>query len=135
MHPIILKESRECYSDILQKHFNNTLSNKEFPDELKLANVTLIYTKDDPNKSKNFRPVSVFPVVSRVFQKIMHNQMSQYVNSFLTLYLSGYRKGFITQKSLLSLIVKWQIILDSKGYGGAVLVDLPNVPKPNCQTA
>ena len=44
----ILKESRECCSDILQKLFNNTLSNKEFPDELKLVDVTPpIYTKDD----------------------------------------------------------------------------------------
>ena len=50
--PKILKESRECCSDILQKLFNKTLSNKEFPDELKLADVTPIYKKDDPNKSK-----------------------------------------------------------------------------------
>ena len=122
--PKILKESRECYSDILQKLSNNTVSNKEFPDELKLADVTPIYKKDDPNKSKNYRPVSVLPVVSKVFEKIMHDQISQYINSFLTPYLCGYRKGFSTQQALLSLIEKWKIVLDSKGYGGAVLMDL-----------
>ena len=95
--PKILKESRECCSDILQKHFNNTLSNKEFPDELKLVDATPIYKKDDPNKSKNYRPVSVLPVVSKVFEKIMHDQISQY---FLTPYLRGYRKGFSTQQAL-----------------------------------
>ena len=47
------------------------MTNKEFPDELKLADVTLIYKKDDPNKSKNYRPLSVLPVVSNVFEKIM----------------------------------------------------------------
>ena len=67
--PKILKESRECCSDILQKLFNNTLSNKEFPDELKLADVTPIYKKDDPNKSKNYKLVSVLPVVSKFFEK------------------------------------------------------------------
>ena len=82
--PKILKGSREYCSDILQKLFNKTLSNKEFPDELKLADVTPIYKKDDPNKSKNYRPVSVLPVVSKVFEKIMHDQISQYINSFLT---------------------------------------------------
>ena len=51
--PKVLKESRECCSDILQKLFNNALSNKEFPDELKLADVTPIYKKVNPNKSKN----------------------------------------------------------------------------------
>ena len=80
--PKILKESREYCSDILQKLFNQTLSNKEFPDELKLADVTPIYKKDDPNKSKNYRSVSVLPVVSKVFEKIMHDQISQYINSY-----------------------------------------------------
>ena len=54
----------------------------------------------------------------------MHDQLSQYINSFLTPYLCGYRKGFSTQKALLSLIEKWKIVLDSKGHGGAVLMDL-----------
>ena len=95
--PKILKESIECCSDILQKLFNNTLSNKEFPDELKLAHVTPTWKKEDPNKSKNDRAVSVFPVVSKVFEKVMHDQISQYINSFLTPYLSDYRKGSSTQ--------------------------------------
>ena len=54
----------------------------------------------------------------------MHDQISQYFNSFLTPYLCGYRKGFSIQQELLSLIDKWTIVLDSKGYGGAVLIDL-----------
>ena len=123
--PKIIKESREYCSDILEKLFNKTLSNKEFPDELKVADVTPIYKEDDPNKSKNYRPVSVLPIVSKVFEKIMHDQISQYINSFLTPYLCGYRKRFSTQQALLSLIEKWEIVLDSKGYGGAALVDLP----------
>ena len=49
----------------------------------------------------------------------MHDQISQYINSFLTPYLFG------TQQALLSLIEKWKIELDSKGCGGAVLMDLP----------
>ena len=55
----------------------------------------------------------------------MHDQISQYSNSFLKPYLSSYSKGFSTKQALLSLIDKWEIVLDSKGYyGGAVLVDL-----------
>ena len=74
--PKILKESRECCSDILQKLFSKTSSNKEFPDELKVMDVIPIYKKDDPNESKNCRPVSVLPVVSKVFEKIIHDQIS-----------------------------------------------------------
>ena len=79
---------------------------EEFPDELKLSDVTPIYKKDDHNKSKNYKPVSVLPVVSKVFEKIMHDQISQYINSFLTPYLCGYTKGFSTQQAILSLIEK-----------------------------
>ena len=81
IHPIILKKSRECYSDILQKHFHNTFSNKEFLDELKLADVTSIYTKVHPNKSIIYHPIGVLLVVSQPFEKNMHDQMSQYVNN------------------------------------------------------
>ena len=122
--PEILKKSREYCFDIQERLFNKTLSNKKFPDELKLEDVTQKYKKDDPNKSKNYRPVSVLPVVSKVFEEIMHDQISQYINSFLTPYLCCYRKGFSTQQSLLSLIEKCKIVLDSKGYGGAVLMNL-----------
>ena len=54
----------------------------------------------------------------------MHYQISQYINSFLTTYLCDYRKGFNSQQALLSLIEKWKIVLDSKGYGVAVFTDL-----------
>ena len=66
----------------------------------------------------------LLPAVSNVFEKIMHDQISHYMNSYLTPYLCGYRKRFSTQQALLSLIEKWKIVLDSKGYGGAVLMDL-----------
>ena len=44
----------------------NTLRNKEFPDELKLEDVTPIYKRYDHNKSKNCRSASVLPLVSKV---------------------------------------------------------------------
>ena len=53
----------------------------------------------------------LLPAVSNVFEKIMHDQISQYINSFLTPYLCGYRKGFSTQQAPLSLTEKWKIVL------------------------
>ena len=54
----------------------------------------------------------------------MHDQISQYIKSFSTPCLCGYREGFSTPHALLSLIEKWKIARDSKRYGGAVLMDL-----------
>ena len=95
-----------------------------FPNELTLADVTPVFKKENPLKSKNYRPVSVLPVVSKILERIMHKPMSLHVDNFLSPYLYGYRKGFSTQQALLSLIEKWKNILDKKGYGGAVLMDL-----------
>ena len=54
----------------------------------------------------------------------MHKQISFYIDQFLSPYMCGYRKGFSTQHALLSLIEKWKKVLDNKGYGGAILMDL-----------
>ena len=54
----------------------------------------------------------------------MLNQITAYMNEYLSPYLCGYRKGFSTQTALSSLIEKWKQILDGKGYGAAVLMDL-----------
>ena len=64
------------------------------------------------------------PIISKVFERIMLNQITAYMNEYLSPHLCGYRKGFSTQTALSSLIEKWKQILDSKGYGAAVLMDL-----------
>ena len=53
--------------------------------------------------------------------------MSFHFDKYLPPYLYGYRKGFSTQEALLSLIEKWKNVLDKKGYGGAMLIDLSKV--------
>ena len=120
----ILKISRNSCSETLPDLFNKTVLTGTFPNELKLGNVTPVFKKENPLKSKKYRPVSVLPVVSKIFERITHKQMSLYVDNFLSPYLCGYRKGLNTQQALLSLIEKWKNILDKKGYGGAVLMDL-----------
>ena len=54
----------------------------------------------------------------------MQRQINDYITNHLSPYLCGYRKGYNTQQALVSLIEKWKKILDDKGFGGAVLMDL-----------
>ena len=48
--PKVLKSSAHNCSETLAKLCNDTMNNSEFPDELKLAEVTAIFRKDDPTK-------------------------------------------------------------------------------------
>ena len=113
----ILKDSSEDCSIVLRNISNFEILGKQyFSQNLKLADVTPVYKKKDPTLAENYRPVSVLLSVSKVFERIIQNQIKNYVDEILSPYLCGYRKGFSTQFALLSLIEKWRKALDNKGY-------------------
>ena len=85
--PKILKASIESCSEVLTKLFDNTILNSDFPDKLEVADVRPLFKKDDPQKSKNYGPVSVLPVVSKVFERLLHKQMSLHVEEYMSPYL------------------------------------------------
>ena len=121
----ILKISSESTANILQKLLNDSLETRTFPDSLKLADITPVFKNKDPLNKTNYCPVSVLPIVSKLFEKIMQKQINGFISNCLSPYLCGDMKGYNTQQALLALIEKWKKNLDDKGYGGAVLMDLP----------
>ena len=100
------------------------LTENSFPQNLKLAVVVPVFKKCDPTCAKNYRPLSVLPTASKVFERLMHDQITRYMDVHLSQHLCGYRKGLNTQTALLSLIEKWKSILGKKGFSGAVLMDI-----------
>ena len=62
--------------------------------------------------------------MSKVFERIMEQQIAPYMEEFMSPYLCGFRKGFSTQHALIALIEKWKSSLDQKGYAGSILMDL-----------
>ena len=122
--PKILKSSSAATVNVLHRLFNETITKSVFPNNLKLVDVTPVFKKDDPFDKKYYRPVSVLPTISKIYEKLMQKQINNYITNYLSPYLCGYRKGYNTQQALVSLIEKWKKILDDKGFGGAVLMDL-----------
>ncbi len=103
---------------------NHSFDKGEFPDSLKRADVLPIFKSKDSTLKTNFRPVSVLPAVSKIFERIMQSQMVGYIDKHMSKYLCGFRKGYSTQHALISLLEKWKYELDKKGFAGAVLMDL-----------
>ena len=54
----------------------------------------------------------------------MQRQVNNYITNYLSPYLCGHRKSYNIQQALLTLIEKWKKILDDKGFGGVVLMEL-----------
>ena len=120
-----MKESSEISCEYLTKIWNSqAIMQKNFPNELKLADITPILKKDNSTLAKNYRPVSVLPFVSKFFERIMQKQLFQYIEKILSPFLCGYRKGFSTQTALLGHVEIWKASLDKKVYSEAVLMDL-----------
>ena len=67
------------------------IAHRKFPNKLKLADVSPIYKKMEAIFTKNYRPVSVLPVVSKIFERIMDKQSGLYMEQYLSIYLCGYR--------------------------------------------
>ena len=122
--PKIFEKSSKISASALHKLFNDSIEKSDFPQNLKLADIAAVYKKNDTLDKTNYRPVNILPVVSKIFERIMQKQINDFVISFLSPYLCGYRKGFNTQHTLLTLIEKWRKSLDNKGFGGAILMDL-----------
>ena len=96
--PEVLKISSDICNKVLQKIWNyKILGKKYFPQNLKLADIAPIFKKKDPTLAKNYRPVSVLPSASKVFEQIIQKQLSAHTKCFLSHYLCGYRKGIGTQ--------------------------------------
>ena len=106
---------------------NKSIEECVFPDKLKLADIYRVYPihkKDDRNSAGNYRPVSVLPYASKLYERIIKEQTENNIDSFLSGNLCGYRKGFSVQHAIISMTEKWRKILDNKGFAGAVLMDL-----------
>ena len=66
----------------------------------------------------------MLPIVSKVFEKLIQNQIGGFIESKLFPFMCGYREGFSTQYALIELIENPKKSLDSRGYSGVVLMDL-----------
>ena len=69
MPPKVLRASKESCSQTLAERFNDTLLTSIFPTKLKVADVSPVFKRDDPLKTKIYRPVIVLPVVFERFSK------------------------------------------------------------------
>ena len=88
---------------------NKCILQSTFPDNMKKANITPLYKKKDKLDKDNYRSINLLVGLSKIVEKIIANQIYQYVNPFLHKYLSGFRKGYGCQDILVRMIVKINI--------------------------
>ena len=98
----------------------------KFPDDLKIAIISPIYKTGNKTESTNYRPISVLSVVAKIFEAIISQQLSNYleINEVIVNEQFGFRKKHSTQTALLNVTNKWYLNMD-KGYlNGVIFLDL-----------
>ena len=102
--------------------FNSSLRSGQVPEEWKAANITPVPKKGNNDEVSNFRPVSVLPVVGKVFERLVHNQLYSYLQEHKMLDSAqfGFRPGHSTQDALLSMVEEWRVALDEDKLVGSV---------------
>ena len=103
---------------------NTTYNFEKFPLRLKQAQVLPLFKKKDSLNKENYRPVSILPIISKFFERKMHDQLSEYLDSSFNPFLAAFRKGFGCQSTLLRLLKDWRKALDNHEYIAAILMDL-----------
>ena len=122
--PIILKNHTEIISSKIEIDFNKAIVDGIFPQSMKLADVTPVFKKDDKHLKCNYRPVSILPSMSKIFERLIRKQISAYMEDKLSMFLCGYRKGMGAQNCLLFLVNKWKSSLDESKKCGILFTDL-----------
>ena len=104
---------------------NSSIRSSVFPKKAKRAAVTpLDKGGKDKNTIGNFRPVSVLNVFSKFFENVIKNQITVFLDTQLSIFISAYRKSYSTQHVLMRLTEEWRNKLDKNYVVGTVLMDL-----------
>ena len=123
---IFLKDGAEILASPIAQLCNLSISTSTFPDDCKTAKLVPIYKKGSKTDPKNYRPISLLPLISKIIEKVIHNQTQSFLdeNNILYDYQSGFRKKYSTESCLSFLTDKISKGFDSGLYTGMILIDL-----------
>ena len=123
----LLRECPDLLAESLTVIFNHSLITGIFPNEWKSARVTPLYKNSGKRtEPTNYRPISVIPVVAKVFERIIYDQIYKYLtrNSLLTRHQSGFRSLHSTVTALLEATDSWALNIDRAFVNAVVFLDL-----------
>ena len=105
--PAIIKLAEREILIPITNCINKCMSIKYLPDELKVADVTPVFKKGDPNSKANYRTISLLPIISKIFERVLFEQIGKFSEKILSPKLCGFRKGHSTQHAFLNLLKNW----------------------------
>ena len=118
----LIREWTDIISGRLYDLFNKSLISGIFPDDWKCARVTPLFKQGESFDLNNYRPISVISVVAKVFERIVYDQLYNFLSSeeIISKQQSGFRSLHSTVTALLEATDSWAFNID-RGYVNAVV--------------
>ena len=91
----IITANENFFAEAICFYFNKSLENGKFPNCLKLANITPVFKKAPRTSKINYRPVSILPVFSKIFERLLSRQLSEFFDNILPKFQCSFRKDYL----------------------------------------
>ena len=119
-----IKKFSHVFTPVITDDYNNRVAIGIFPECFKTAEVIPTYKKDKPTQKTNYRPIGILSNISKIYERLMHDNMSDYFNDVLSKFQCGFRRGFGAQNCLLYMIETIRKTRDNHRAFAAVMTDL-----------
>ena len=122
----MLKSAKHVLASPITRLINNSFETGIFPDILKIAVITPIFKTGDIYTLTNYRPISVLPLLSKIFEKVIADRVRSWLtkHSLISTNQFGFQRGKSTVDALVSLTEQIYNSLNSRVHTVSVFVDL-----------
>ena len=120
----IVKANSHIFTEVIHKKLNRGLEIGNFPCTMKLTNVTPVHKKGNRSEKGNYRPASMLLNISKVFERFVKTQVSEFFEGIISKHQCAFRKGHSAQRALISLLEKWRYNVDQGRMLAALLTYL-----------
>ena len=122
----MLKDSSTVLSKQVAFIINLSLKTSNVPTMWKCSKIVPVYKSGSSDNVENYRPISILPVLSKIMEKAVQQQLLHYLetNKLLSKYQFGYRNGKSTQSAMVLLSDNIRRSIDKGELVGSVFLDL-----------
>ena len=124
-HPCFIKELADFIIEPIGIIFRNSMESGTIPSQWKEARVSAIYKKGNKKLAGNYRPVSITSVLCRILEKLIRNQIVEYMQSenLLSDLQFGFIKGRSTSLQLLNIMNDWTCAIENSNSSDCIYLD------------
>ena len=105
VNDIPVKVIKDIVGFLVHHNFIYLLSSSASPTALKYTEVKPVFKKDDKTGKENYKPISILPTLSKVYERLIYNQMYLHFHKLFSKFQCGFRKGYYAVIMLLNWLL------------------------------